>query len=407
METQLQLLGEQRIQLDLGIELKRRGNPNFRPKFKAGKTIAMRVPIAYRDRINAAIQQWETGKADPISIDDPEIGTYPVAQIGLDPHRFQYKLVHGATGSTGSLSGVVTWDANLAGICQVWRDPNDGIVYAINGHNRVSLAKQLGVSTIAVRFLKCKDAVQARLIGALTNIAEGRGTAIDAAKLFRDHGFSVDDLKDRGIPLREKLATDAIALSKLSDILFNKVIQGDLPLERAVIIGELVADHDDQHKLVDLIERESKRRKLTNDVIRELAETLASSDTETIIEIDLFGTETKTDSVAIEKAELSAYIRQRLSREKKLFSTVSRSRNASELARGNNIIDKETSSAIATDADKALNIFNRLKNMSGKISQLLNVAAKELRTVSDPQNFKDRLYSEILEFIVNAPIAAL
>lgn len=406
MNEQLNLIGEQAIQLDLGIKTpSRRGNPNFRNKYKAGKTIAVRIPVAYRQRVESAIAQWESGcETQPLT--DPVVGIYPVSEIALDPKRFQYKLVHGATGSTGSLSGVVKWDPNLAGICQVWRDPNDGVVYAINGHNRVSLAKQLGVETIAVRFLSCNNPIEARLIGALTNIAEGNGTPIDAAKLIRDHGFSIDDLVNRGIPIRSKLASEGIALSKLADVLFEQTIQGELPLDRAVIIGELVPSHADQHKLVEMIEAESKHRKLTNDVIRELAETIASSESQITLLDSLFGAETVMESTAIEKAELSAYIRKRLAREKRLFGIVARNRNASELSRGNNQIDTDTSSAIARDADKALTIFNQLKNKSGQISRLLNDAAKQLRTHTTPNDLKDRLYSEILQFIVSAPITA-
>lgn len=85
----------------------------------------------------------------------------------------------------------------MAGIIQVWQDPKDKNVYVVNGHNRLELEKKLGIPKRPARFLKAKSAKEARSIGALTNIAEGRGNARDAAKFFRDSGISVRDLEKR------------------------------------------------------------------------------------------------------------------------------------------------------------------------------------------------------------------
>ena len=173
-------------------------------------------------------------------------------KIEVDPKRFQYKLSGANTksGTVGSLKGVKKWDANLAGIIQVWADPSDKKVYVVNGHNRLELEKKLGVPQRPARFLDAKTAKEARAIGALTNIAEGRGNARDAAKFFRDSGISREDLEKRGIPLREKIATDGLALSRLSDGLFDQVVQGQLPESRAVIVGEKLKDQTQQEALV-------------------------------------------------------------------------------------------------------------------------------------------------------------
>ena len=90
------------------------------------------------------------------------IADVKVENLHLDPNRFQYKLVHGASGSSGSLNGVRKWDSNLAGIVQTWRDPKDGKVYVVNGHNRVNLAKQLGVKNMTARFLQVQTPEEAR-----------------------------------------------------------------------------------------------------------------------------------------------------------------------------------------------------------------------------------------------------
>lgn len=122
--------------------------------------------------------------------------------LNFDPKRFQYKMVHGGkTGESGSLTDVRKWDENLGGVMQVWRDPKDGKDYVVNGHNRATLARKLGAEKVAVRYLAVDTPHEARAIGALTNIAEGRGNALDAAKFFRDSGITREDLEAKGIPL--------------------------------------------------------------------------------------------------------------------------------------------------------------------------------------------------------------
>ena len=70
-------------------------------------------------------REWEAGKSlDSASISHAGIQEINPSQLYLDPKRFQYKIVHGKTGSTGSLSGAKKWDNNLAGIVLVWRAPD-------------------------------------------------------------------------------------------------------------------------------------------------------------------------------------------------------------------------------------------------------------------------------------------
>lgn len=394
------------IQEELPITVetaRRRGNPNFRHRFKSGKTTAVRVPSIYVEKIYEQIEVWER-----LNPNDPQLGTndpiftysgvreFPVDQLALDPERFQYKIVHGKTGSTGSLSGVQSWDVNLAGIVLVWQDPSNGIVYTVNGHNRVSLARALSVDFLTVRFLNCETSIEARVIGALANVAEGRGTAIDAAKLFRDYGFTRSQLAEKGIPLREKIACDGLALSRLHPSIFNGVIQGDYSVDRSVIIGDLIESHDQQLALLELIERESRNRRINNELIRELAESVLASENNSTEQCTLFGMEVIKQSLAIEKAELQAYIKRKLAREKRLFSTVSTARNSKDLARGNNYIDSDTSQKIATDAEVALRVFDALKNVQGPLNTALNDAAKSISIGEDSDTIKARLYGYVL-----------
>lgn len=213
-------------------------------------------------------------------------------QIKVDPGRFQYKIMGAQTktGEVGSLEGVERFDPNLAGILQVWKDPADGATYVVNGHNRLALAQRAGAEKIAVRYLEVGTAKEARSVGALTNIAEGRGNSMDAAKFFRDTGLGQKDLQAQGIRLKDKIAADGIALASLPRVLFDKVVDEELESEIGAALGRTGFEEQKQYRLYELIHKqESKGRKVTPDLISELASLVKASATEKKTGEDLFG----------------------------------------------------------------------------------------------------------------------
>jgi hypothetical protein len=322
--------------------------------------------------------------------------------LTLDPKRFQYKLVTGSTGESGSLSGVKKWDANLAGVQLVWHDPADDNVYVVNGHNRTNLAKKLDVDKLTSRFIKAKNSQDARAIGALVNISEGSGTSLDAAKFFRDSNLNADDLSKKGIPLKGAIATEGISLSKLNDGLFNKVVQGDLAKERGVIIGKNLTDHKEQSELVSLIDKQEKKgRKITNDGISELIDNIKSAPKQQQSGglFDLLGFSPESRSLAFEKAEIQAHIKRQLSTEKKLFGTVGRSKNAATLSKGGNTIDADRSQAISQDAERALRVFDTEKKYTGNVSNAINIAAERIANGEKPIKVKADVYQQVLGHI--------
>lgn len=328
------------------------------------------------------------------------IGELSPDAIAVDPKRFQFKLIgeHTATGEVGSLSGVKRYDPNLAGIIQVWRDPKDGKDYVVNGHNRLALASRANADRVTVRWLDVKNAAEARAVGALTNIAEGRGTALDAAKFFRDTGISRDDLERKGIPMREKVANDGLSIANLDNSLFRQAIDGKLPIERASRIGGSGLETTEQRALVDLLNKQEKRgRRINNDVMSELIDTVKSSANKTETQFTLFGAETTQQNLAIEKASLQASIKRRLSREKKLFGTVGKSQAAKELERGGNQIDVEQSKNLSQQASNVLGIFDKLKNVSGPVADKLNTAAERISNGENRKAVERDIYREIVE----------
>ena len=43
-----------------------------------------------------------------------------------------------------SISDTELWNTEFEGVIEVWKDPEDGKTYVVNGHNRLAKAKQLG-----------------------------------------------------------------------------------------------------------------------------------------------------------------------------------------------------------------------------------------------------------------------
>ena len=324
-----------------------------------------------------------------------------VNSLTLDPQRFQYKMAAAASGATGSLSGVKKFDHDIAGVLQVWRDPEDGKDYVINGHNRLNLAKQTGTEKITARYIEANSAAEARAIGAKTNIAEGQGTSLDAAKYFRDSGIkSAEDLHRLGIPLTKAVATEGLGLSKLSPSLFDQTVLGGIPVQRAATIGQNLEKHEDQHALIALLEKEVKRgRKLSNDVVKELIDIVKSSATATEQQVSLFGSFDTQKNLAVERAQLQSAIKTSLSKDGRLFGMVAKKGSADTLGRGGNVIDTAQSASIAHQSVTALKVFDQLKDKTGGISQALNVGAERIHSGEKVESVKKDVLASIMHEI--------
>ena len=108
------------------------------------------------------------------------------------------------------------------------------------------------------------------------------GTAVDAAKIIRERGYSADDLARDGVSLRERLVSDGLALAKLDDGLFERVATGQMPVERGVAVANAVESPAEQRALLQFIEQsEGKGRPITPEVITELARQVRSAGTTT------------------------------------------------------------------------------------------------------------------------------
>jgi hypothetical protein len=325
-----------------------------------------------------------------------KVGEMKVSDLRVAPNKFQYKLGTDAAGTSTLLKEARAFNPDLAGTISVWKDPSDGKTYVVNGHHRYELAVRKGQDEIAVRHVVADDAETARAIGAMQNIAEGRGTAVDAAKFLRDSGMTLADFQAKGISLGEATAAKGLALANLDDSLFNKVVQGDLREGRAVAIGEATKDPAEQKAILSLVEKkESRGTRVSDDTLSELIRLVKGSEQTTETTQNLFGTQEISRSLALEKAEISAHIKQQLAKDKKLFGFVAKADRATELERGGNKIDVGKSKEISTGAAQAEEVYNKLSERGGPIASILDESARKLAEGDSPATVKSEAYTRV------------
>jgi hypothetical protein len=392
-------------QASLDLDLPKRGNPNFKPKY-SDKTKPVRIPVKHIATVQSYVKSLESNQPLQANLSANAVQLISVTQLLLDPNRFQYKLVHGANGSTGSLREIRQWDDNLAGLILVWRDPIDGQTYVIktyviNGHNRLTLAIKLGIADVWCRFITASNAIEARAIGALANIADDKGNAIDAGKFFRDMSYHAGNLP-KNIDLTKAICKQGLSLAKLNDHLFMQVVNDQMSVAIGCAIGDNLPDHDLQRDLWEMLK---SRKNINADLVCELCQVVSNAQkSHSENSVTLFDLGSFMASNAIYLAELQAYIKQRLSRDKRLFGTVAKSRNASNLKRGNNQIDIDTSSKIASESEYILRLFDELKAYRNSVTQLLNEFADKLM---NGENCKDDCYTAICEYLASVSLSQL
>ncbi len=352
------------------------------------------VPSVPRLPLSKVPQATTGAQPAPLAPNPPAdarlVSGFPVSQLYLDPDRFQYKIGYGKGGSSGSLTDAKAFNPDFAGVVHAWRDPADGKAYVVNGHNRVGLAQRTGTAGIDARFIDAPDAASARTRGALINIAEGQGSALDAAKVFRENGYTPASLQKIGVNLSGQKATQGLALASLSVGLFSQAMRGQLPVERAAIIGGTLPDHGDQATLVKQI----GEKNVTNDDVREMAEAIVAGPKHTSQTSSLFGTDEITSSLAIERAQASSYIKAQLGKDASALSGAAK--NADRLKAGNNVIDAETSQRLATAHRQGAEIFDATKNAPGEVSDILNGAAKRIAQAKDTGEHVDAIKQDAL-----------
>lgn len=301
------------------------------------------------------------------------VGLDPDA-VAVDAKRFQFKGGGDSQGVTERLRGVKTWDPVKAGVALVWQD-EDGRLFVADGHQRLGLAKRLKAeghdARIEARILSARDGVTAEdamIVAATKNIAEGSGSPIDAARIFRVRPGVLRDL-----PPASALVRDGRDLTGLKPEPFNAVAAGVIPQDWGAVIGRLAADRDAETQLgiVGLLKEAEPE---TRGEAETLARDALDAGEARIQEFSLFGAREVSVPLMVERSKILAGAMRTLRRDRAAFNLVAR--EAQRLSTEGNILEGTRNASRAQADAHLLDLLQRLATRKGPISDALSDAAR-------------------------------
>jgi hypothetical protein len=319
----------------------------------------------------------------PKGVDQP-VGTFmfdPTA-LNIDASRFQFKSGGDEYGVTGALRNVTKWDQAKAQSIIVW-EQNDGKLFVADGHQRAGLARRLtekeGAKGIELPGLlyREKDGISAgdiKAMAAVTNIANGSGSALDGAKVLRER----PDLMDGSLPLSTGKGKQAAALARLGDEPFRMVLNDVVPEHYGAVVGELIPnDPARQEAAIKAIARFEPKNAdeaavLTQRVAQaELAKAEAGSQT------SMFGDLETPESTAGEEMKIVGRAISDLKKDKSLFARVLA--NAERIEQTGSSIERGAAESVASDAEIFAKQLTSDAYTAGPIRTELIAAAKDLK----------------------------
>jgi hypothetical protein len=264
----------------------------------------------------------------------------------------------------------------------VW-EARDGTRYIADGHQRLGLAKRLKAEgkgeeiRINAMIMREVDGIsdrEAMILAAAANIAQGTGTAIDAAKVFRLAGEDHPTL--RNLPPRSALVRDGRALAQLAPDAFGMVVNNLVPSHLAAIVGRLIPDDPLlQVEALRLLARANpENARQAELIVRELVSTGAERGTQQT----LFGEEAFASSIVVERAQILDAALKQVKRDKAAFAMLVK--EGERLAEAGNVLAEAANIERLTRDEQALELLTRLAIRHGPVSDALSAAAQAFKS---------------------------
>ena len=311
------------------------------------------------------------------------------AKLETDAKLMQYKAGGDAEGVTDALTSVSRFDRSKAGIITVY-ERTDGTLIVADGHQRLGLAKRAlaagqDPADVVLQGFRLREATgvtpkDARVEAAMINIADDKGTAIDAAKVLREvTDQETLDLLEATITKKSVAYTQGQSLAKLEGDAFGLVANGDVKPSYAAIVGDLISGEAQQLKALDVLRKTDpsnidEARSIVNQV-KALGFTQGKT-------TDLFGDVDIANNLFIERAQLIGAMMARLKKEKATFNQLLE-RETTITGKGNKL-DQEANLEAKTDAENVLNQIERLANTTGPVSEAITRGAQRIADGEKP-----------------------
>lgn len=297
-------------------------------------------------------------------------------ELVVDAKRFQFKTGAGALGVTERLAGIEVWDPVKAGQVVVW-ESLEGVRFITDGHQRRALALRLDRPDARVRLYGYLlreadgfDDLAAREISAIKNVAEGTGTAADAAKILRASPARLKEL-----PLSSALVRAARDLVKLSDEAFMMVVNDIVPERYGAAVGRLAEASPELHAqiIAILAKAEPDNQTQAESIIAQALQAGVSRETE----ISLFGEADVAVLLFAERARVLDGAIKKLKRDRTVFATLTE--ESTRIEEAGNRLAGDVNELRAREDGEAIEVIKRLANRKGPLGDALNDAAAVAR----------------------------
>jgi uncharacterized protein YoxC len=301
--------------------------------------------------------------------------------IQVDAKTFQFKAGGDEFGVGERLQGAV-WDDSKSGRISVY-EYADGSRFIIDGHQRLGLAKRsLSQNpnqkiTLYGDLIKEVDGVsvdQARVRAAMKNIAEGSGTAIDAAKVLRVEPSRLSEL-----PPKSDLVRQAQDMMDMPEAAFMAIINRVIPENYGAIVGRVLKDMPElQEAAIAILAKAGPANVFQAEAI---VRQVRSAGGEEIKQIDLFGETAFVESFYNERSRVLDETYKQLRKDKAAFENLTR--NADRLEAEGNQLARDANEKRATTDAQIISLLQAVANRKGALSDALTNAAKSARSTGN------------------------
>ena len=301
--------------------------------------------------------------------------------IQVDAKTFQFKAGGDEFGVGERLQGAV-WDDSKSGRISVY-EYADGSRFIIDGHQRLGLAKRSLSQNPNQKIILYGDLIkevdgvsvdQARVRAAMKNIAEGSGTAIDAAKVLRVEPSRLSEL-----PPKSDLVRQAQDMMDMPEAAFMAIINRVIPENYGAIVGRVLKDMPElQEAAIAILAKAGPANVFQAEAI---VRQVRSAGGEEIKQIDLFGETAFVESFYNERSKVLDETYKQLRKDKAAFENLTR--NADRLEAEGNQLAREANEKRATTDAQTISLLQAVANRKGALSDALTNAAKTARSTGN------------------------